>query len=253
MKIAQKILKYFILSINFLIICSCAYSQEFARNIDDLPYDYSFFKKDTLIFPRVGMVQSKSEVSIRYRIVDLDHKIVMPKILGEDDEIEVLLSTDGKEFENLGIINKYSHFPSLAYVDVSFRIYSYAGHPAWVKFICRKASGNFMLDIDQIEIKDTPKINETDSENFDNVIVYPTPATEYFGISIEGKDKYTKVEFINSNDKVFEYDYISEYRGISFDVFGFPHDIYFARLTGDNCSMIKKVMVKIPYPDIIFK
>ena len=145
MKNKLNFLKYFIL----LTICSVntlfAYSQEYARNIEDLPYDYSFFKKDTLSFPMIGIISSHSEVSIRYRIVDLERTIVMPKVLGENDEIEILISTDGKEFENLGIINKYSHIPSLAYVDVSFPVYSYASKSAWIKLVCRKSTGNFML------------------------------------------------------------------------------------------------------------
>jgi len=253
MKNKLNFLKYFIL----LTICSVntlfAYSQEYARNIEDLPYDYSFFKKDTLSFPMIGIISSHSEVSIRYRIVDLERTIVMPKVLGENDEIEILISTDGKEFENLGIINKYSHIPSLAYVDVSFPVYSYASKSAWIKLVCRKSTGNFMFDVDQIGINDVAKLKETDANSFEDVTVSPIPATEYFIVSIESKNKYKKVEFINDCGKVFEYDYVSDYNGISFDVFGFPKNIYFARLTGDSNSMIKKVMIKIPYPEIIFK
>ncbi len=117
---------------------------------------YSFVNSFFLQTNRVGPLGSSETLTFEYRYVDW-FSGTNATILGEDDKLEVLISVDcGVSWIPIYTIDSLNHTPTTDFTEVSINLAAFAGQAIDLRFEATWGSGDYWLDLDNINITGCP-------------------------------------------------------------------------------------------------
>ena len=119
---------------------------------------------DSGITPLIGPLTGSSTVTFYYRALDF---AFYPNGNAKDfdigDQIELLLSTDGINYQTVLMIDMNNHNTSFNFVKKKVFITQWAGSNAYLKFRCQYGSGtSFYVDIDTFQVRNDPAASVED-------------------------------------------------------------------------------------------
>lgn len=110
---------------------------------------YSNVTSAYAISPLAGSITSGSSLSFHYRIVDYTGYPLNATSLGNNDKIDVQVSTDdGTTFTTIHTIDHNNHITSAAFTAKMLSLSAYNGSFIKVRFLCTYGSGDYYIDID---------------------------------------------------------------------------------------------------------
>ncbi|MBS1613001.1 MAG: T9SS type A sorting domain-containing protein [Bacteroidetes bacterium] len=131
---------------------------------------------DSIISPLIGPLTNVSTVSFWYRIIDKNIYPSTPTTLGAGDKVEVFISNDGTNYDNVYTIDQSNHTSSFNFVRRKAFIPQYAGDMVRVKFVCSFGAGaTYFVDIDSVVLRDDPTASISPVLNGAIVKLYPNP------------------------------------------------------------------------------
>ena len=117
---------------------------------------YSFNNTFFLQTNRVGSLGPSEELSFEYRYVDW-FAGTNATILGPDDKLEVQISTDCEaSWTTVYTIDASNHTPTADFTEVSIDLSPFAGQAITVRFQATWGSGDYWLDLDNINVTGCP-------------------------------------------------------------------------------------------------
>lgn len=148
---------------------------------------------DSIISPLIGPLTNVSTVSFWYRIIDKNIYPSTPTTLGAGDKIEVLLSSDGTNYDNVYTIDQSNHASSFNFVRRKVFVPQYAGDTVRVKFVCSFGAGaTYFVDIDSVVLRDDPTASVSPVINNATVKLYPNPVNgSNAKVAIANSEAYT--------------------------------------------------------------
>ena len=133
---------------------------------------------DSIISPLIGPSTNVSTVSFWYRIIDKNIYPSTPTTLGAGDKVEVFISNDGTNYDNVYTIDENNHTSSFNFVRRKVFVPQYAGDTVRVKFVCSFGAGaTYFVDIDSVVLRDDPTASISPSINSAAVKLYPNPVS----------------------------------------------------------------------------
>jgi hypothetical protein len=133
---------------------------------------------DSIISPLIGPLTNVSTVSFWYRIIDKNIYPSTPTILGSGDKIEVLLSNDGTNYDNVYTIDENNHTSSFNFVRRKVFVPQYAGDTVRIKFVCSFGAGaTYFVDIDSVVVRNDVTASISPAINNAVVKLYPNPVS----------------------------------------------------------------------------
>ena len=122
---------------------------------------YSFDPTFELTSPDLGIVQGDS-LFFDYRYVDFTGNGVNATTLGTGDALEIQISTDcGMNYNTIYTINQSNHITSNELATVGISLSAFDGETISVQFLGTWGTGDYYLDIDNINIYQCGSINLT--------------------------------------------------------------------------------------------
>lgn len=117
---------------------------------------YSFDRIFTLTTDRFGPLQGNDVLSFDYRYVNWSAGTIAT-ILSENDSLSVEISGDcGETFKQIHLINGNNHDPATDMTTVEVDLDGYQGYPVIIRFQAGWGSGDYWLDLDNININGCP-------------------------------------------------------------------------------------------------
>lgn len=139
---------------------------------------------DSGITPLLGPLTGSTALSFYYRIIDYANYPSNPTNLDVGDQVEVMLSTDGINYQTVYLIDMNNHNPSFNFVKRKVFITQWNGSNAYIKFRCQFATGNaFYVDIDTVQVRNDPASTIEPLNDEAQVSVYPNPAHDHVTIN----------------------------------------------------------------------
>jgi len=118
---------------------------------------YSGNTSFTADMPRFGIIQQGDSLRFTYRITNYASQGQTPTILQLGSKIEVQISTDcGSTYENLYIINSFTHSPAVGMKAIKLDLSAYAGQAIKVRFKGTWGASDFWFDLDNINMLSCP-------------------------------------------------------------------------------------------------
>ncbi|MEM6964076.1 MAG: fibronectin type III domain-containing protein [Bacteroidota bacterium] len=125
------------------------------NNISFVAFDnlYSFDPTFELVSPPVGPIETGDSLFFDYRYVDFTGGGANATTLGEGDTLEVQVSTDcGMTYTTIFNVNQDNHITSNQLATISLGLDSYAGEALKFRFLGTWGTGDYYLDIDNINV-----------------------------------------------------------------------------------------------------
>ena len=144
-----------------------------------------------IITPNIGLIEPNDSLTFDYRYVDFSNNGQDATTLGAGDSLQVQISTDcGETYTNVLTIDTSNHVASNVMTNVVIHLDDYVGQAIKVRFFATWATGDYYLDIDNVNIIRCPEslnlsadvVNETVEEGFDGIATI---------IAEEGLEPYT--------------------------------------------------------------
>ncbi len=136
----------------------------------------SAVRVDSSITPLIGPLTNASAFSFRYRIIDQNIYPSTPTNLVAGDKVEVLLSSDGLNYQTILELNEDNHNPSFNFLTKKVFLAQFAGQTVNFKFRCTYGTGaSFYVDIDTVKAFNDVQAGIEDAANVPTLKVYPNP------------------------------------------------------------------------------
>ena len=105
------------------------------------------------VSPRIGLIEQGDSLVFDYRIVDFTGGGTIGTTLGEMDNIIVQISTDcGVNYDNVLVIDQNNHQTSVGLTTINIPLSAYAGEYIRVRFVGNWGSGDYFVDIDNVNV-----------------------------------------------------------------------------------------------------
>ncbi len=110
-----------------------------------------------LASPVFGLVTKSDNLVFEYRFVDFVANTTRPTALGPNDRLEVQVSSDcGATYSTVLTVNAQNHTPSLSMQKRFISLAAFAGKYIRVRFLGTWGSGDYFLDLDNIQVVRCP-------------------------------------------------------------------------------------------------
>ncbi|MCX6199325.1 MAG: T9SS type A sorting domain-containing protein [Bacteroidetes bacterium] len=202
---------------------------------------------DSAITPLIGPLTSQSTIIFKYRAIDYANYPSTPTNFDVGDQIELLLSTDGINYQTVYLIDLNNHNPSFNFTQKKVFITQFTGSNAYLKFRCQYGTGaSFFVDIDTVQVRNDPSasgINDLSDE--ENILVYPNPAHDEFAVyglqSLKGNEKSIAVYDV-SGRKIF----FSPLQSSIFNLqsSSWLHGVYFVEVADKTKRITRKLIIE---------
>ncbi len=117
---------------------------------------YAFSNLAFLETNRVGPLGTDETLTFEYRYVNW-FAGTQPTVLGPGDKLEVQLSTDcGASWVTVYTIDESNHVPTTDFTEVSLGLGVFAGQAVTLRFLATWGSGDYWLDLDNINLTGCP-------------------------------------------------------------------------------------------------
>ncbi len=124
--------------------------------------------------PAIGVISPNDTLRFDYRFVNFSG-VNVPTTLSNNDNFRVQISTDcGATYTTVLTINGANHTPSAAMTTVRVPLVNYAGQAIRVRFNATWATGDYWLDIDNINVSSMPS-SVQDIDRIAKVTLAPNP------------------------------------------------------------------------------
>ena len=174
--------------------------------------------EDSSVTPLIGPLTSSSALSFYYRIIDQANYPSTPTNLDAGDSIEILLSTNGTDYQRIFLIDMDSHNPTFNFVKKKVYLSQFAGNSVNFKIHCFYGTGaSYFVDIDTVVVKNDVQAGIEDVENNVSFSLYPNPARSQFTVRSSS--------FASTNETALKV----------YDVCG--KEVYSGTLTTANCQL----------------
>ncbi|MBP6730675.1 MAG: T9SS type A sorting domain-containing protein [Chitinophagales bacterium] len=136
----------------------------------------SAVRVDSSSTPLIGPLTNASAFSFRYRIIDQNIYPSTPTNLVAGDKVEVLLSSDGVNYQTILELNEDNHNPSFNFLTKKIYLAQFAGQTVNFKFRCTYGTGaSFYVDIDTVKAFNDVQAGIDGVSNAPTLKVYPNP------------------------------------------------------------------------------
>lgn len=133
----------------------------------------------TPVFCNIG---SNTILEFAYRLVNITGYPSTATPTSEMDSITVSVSTDnGHNYTKVYYITPGNHIATTAFATEQISLSTYSGDGVKIKFRCKRGTGEYFVDFDDVKIHDATGI-ETSEENV--LKIYPNPASSEIFITI---------------------------------------------------------------------
>ncbi len=106
-----------------------------------------------LITPPVGLIEMGDSLTFQYRITNFSGNGTVAKTLGVNDSLAVQISTNcGQSYITKYLINAQNHRPDTALQKVVIYLDDYVGSAIRVRFLAGWGTGDYWVDLDNINI-----------------------------------------------------------------------------------------------------
>ena len=130
------------------------------RNAPSLVVSDNLFGNDRVMqiaSPAFGLVTKSDNLVFEYRFVDFLASTTRPTVLGPNDRLEVQVSTDcGSTYATIFTVNAQNHTPSVGMQKRYVSLAAFAGKYIRVRFQGIWGSGDYFLDLDNIQVVRCP-------------------------------------------------------------------------------------------------
>ncbi|MBR1767020.1 MAG: choice-of-anchor J domain-containing protein [Bacteroidales bacterium] len=187
------------------------------------------------ISPAINIPEDADEYKLAYMITLTSYQ-------GVESHYEVRISTTGSEIADFTDVLLDETDSTGVYVPRVLDISRYAGQTIRIAFRNITPMGGDAMLIDYIQVTDNLGINGVDAESALNV--YPNPASTMVSVSAEGIEGNATVQVVDLNGRVMMQQQGNGAQSFRFDVSSLARGAYFVRLTGENASAVRKLIVK---------
>ena len=129
---------------------------------------YSYVTTCNAITPPIGPMTNGVELKFDYRIVNYTGYPNNATVLGANDNIQVLISTDsGTTYSTIHTINQANHVTSTSFATVTVPLTAYTTGNIMLKFQGNRGEGDYYVDFDNVIVRVAPTAPEAP------ILVYP--------------------------------------------------------------------------------
>jgi len=129
---------------------------------------YSTVPTCNAITPPIGPMTNGVELKFDYRIVNYTGYPNNATVLGANDNIQVLISTDsGTTYSTIHTINQANHVTSTSFATVTVPLTAYTTGNIMLKFQGNRGEGDYYVDFDNVIVRVAPTAPEAP------ILVYP--------------------------------------------------------------------------------
>ena len=144
---------------------------------------------DSAITPLVGPLTSSTSMTFYYRIIDQANYPSTPTNLDVNDQVEIMLSTDGVNYQTVYLIDLNNHNPSFNFSKKKVFLTQFAGSTVNFKIRCQYGTGaSFFVDIDTVTVANDPQAGIEDLKGDVTFSLFPNPCTSNTGCTLHFED-----------------------------------------------------------------
>jgi hypothetical protein len=108
--------------------------------------------------PKIGPIQSGQNLTLDYRLVNWTGYPGTATSIVAGDSVNIQISTNcGISYQTVYSINNTTHSTSTVFSTINISLASYVGQPIIIRFILKRATGDYYVDIDNINILTPPE------------------------------------------------------------------------------------------------
>ena len=133
---------------------------------------------DSGITPLIGPLTSASAFSFYYRIINQANYPSTPKDMDNGDMVEIMISTDGVNYQTVYQIDMNNHNPTFNFAKRKVFLSQYAGSTVNFKLRCTYATTpSFFVDFDTITVMNDPQAGIEDATAEQTFTLFPNPVS----------------------------------------------------------------------------